>query len=56
MHISEEISFHQNSLEIIDNTQDDNGINLVHTRTVSYVTYIHSINEKNHISMNDDNN
>ena len=56
MHISEEISSHQNSSEIIDNTKYDNGINLVHTRTVSYVTSIHSINETNHISMNDDNN
>ena len=44
--ISEEISSHKNSLEMIDNTQYDNGINSVNTEEESDVTSIHSINEK----------
>ena len=56
MHISEEISSHQNSSEIIDNTQDYNGRNSVNTEEESDVTSIHYINTNNHISMNNDNN
>ena len=48
MHIGKEISSHQNSSEIFDNTQDDNGISLVHTRAGSYVTSIQFINKNNH--------
>ena len=54
--ISEEIPSHQNSAEIIDNTCDDNGINLPNTQEEADVTPIHSINITNDIYMNDDEN
>ena len=54
--ISEEVSSHQNSSEIIYNTQDDNVINLLNTEYEAYVTSIHSINETNNRSINDEKN
>ena len=54
--ISEEISSHQNSKEIIEHACDNNGINLVNTQEEAGVTCIHAINETNDISVNDDDN
>ena len=53
--ISEEISSRQDLSEIIDNTQDDNGINSFNREEKEDVTYSHYINEINHLSMNDEN-
>ena len=50
---SEEISSHQNSVEVIDHKCDDNGKKL-NTVEEADVTSIHSINVANNISMNDD--
>ena len=49
--ISEEISSHQKSAEVIDHTCDDNGKNLISIKEESGVTSIHSINATNDISM-----
>ena len=54
--ISEEISSHQNPVEIIDHKCDDNGSNLPNTEEEVDFTLIHSINTTNYISMNDDDN
>ena len=51
---SEEISYNQNSAEVIDHTCDYNGINLINIEEEADVTAIHSINTTNYISMNDD--
>ena len=54
--ISEKISYHYNSAELIYHTCDDNGINLINTEEEEDVASIHSINGTNDISMNDDDN
>ena len=41
---------------MIDNTQYDNIINLVNTEEEAGIKYINSINETDHLSINDDNN
>ena len=48
---SEEIQFHQNLSEVIDNTCDENGSNLLNTDEEAGVTLIRSINATNEISM-----
>ena len=52
--MSERISYYQISAEIIDHACDDSGINLVNIEEEVDVTCIHSTNETNNISMNDD--
>ena len=51
--ISEDISYHHNSEEVIDHTCDNNGINVPNTEEEADVTPIHSINKTNDISIND---
>ena len=50
--VSEEISCHQNSSEVMDHTCDDNVNNLLNIEEEADVTYIHSINATNEISVN----
>ena len=50
--ISEEISSHHNSAEVIDQTCYENGNNLLKTEEEVYVTSIHYIIENNNIYMN----
>ena len=50
------VSSHQNYLEIIVHTCDDNRINLLNKEEKSDAAHIHYINETNYISMNDDDN
>ena len=50
---SEEISYHQNSSEVIDHTYDENGINFLNTEEEAGFTSIHYINTTTGISMND---
>ena len=54
--MSEQISCHQHSEEIIDHTCDDIRINLLNTEEEAGVTCIHNKNETNDISSNDDDN
>ena len=54
--ISEEISYNQNSAEIIDHTFYYNVMNLLDTKEEADVTSIHFVNATNDISMNDDEN
>ena len=54
--ITEDISSHQNSAEIIDHALDENGINLFNTKEAVDIKSINSINETNQISINDDEN
>ena len=54
--ISEEISSHQNSSEVIDHTCDENGINLLNTEEEADFASINSINTTHYISMNGDDN
>ena len=54
--ISEEISSHHNSEELIDHTYDDNEKNLLDTEEEADVTSINSINATNDVSINDDGN
>ena len=51
--ISEEISYHHHSEEVIDHTCDDNGKNLLNTEEEADVTSIHYVNTTNDTSMND---
>ena len=53
---SGEISSNQNSADVIDDTCDDNGNNLLNTEEEVDLTSIHSINGTNYISMNDNDN
>ena len=55
-YISEEISSHHNSAEVIDHTCDDNGNNILNTEEEGAITSTHYINETNYISMKDDDN
>ena len=50
---SEEISCHKNSSEVIVHTCDDNGNYVLNIEEEADVTYIHSINANNDLSMND---
>ena len=52
--VSEEISYYQNSLEVIDHTCDHNRNNLLNTNEETNIIWIHYINENIDISMNDD--
>ena len=52
--INEENSSHKISLEIIDHVCDGIGMDLDHIEKEVNVTYIHSTNETNQISINDD--
>ena len=54
--ISEDISSHQNSAEVIDHACHEHGNSLLNTEEEAYVTSINSINANNDISMNDDDN
>ena len=54
--ISEEISSHQNSAEVIDHTCDDNGNFLLHIEEEADIILINSINAANDISMKNDDN
>ena len=54
--ISEDISSHKNSADIINHACDDSGINVVNTEEEVDFTCIHSNDENNGISMNDDDN
>ena len=53
---SEEISCHQNPAEVIDNTCDDNEINLLNTEEEADVTSINYVNANNYISGNNEDN
>ena len=55
-YISEENPSHQNTVQIIDHTLDDNRLTLVNTEEEVDVASIHSINITNDIYMNDDDN
>ena len=52
--ITEEISSHHNSEEVIDHTLDENGNILINTEEETDVTSIHFINATIDISTNDD--
>ena len=54
--ISEEMSYRQNSVEVIDHTCDDNVNHLINAEEEAFVTSIHSINVTNYIYMNNDDN
>ena len=54
--ISEKISSHHNSEDLIDHVCDENGNNLINTATEEDITSIHSINATNNISIIDDDN
>ena len=52
--ISEEISSHRSSAEVIDYACDENGNNLLNTEEEADFTSIHSINATNDTSIKDD--
>ena len=50
---SEQLAYHQNSTGVVDHTYDYNGINLLKTEDSVDAASIQSINETNHVYMND---